>query len=191
MKTDKKKHAAETEPEVKETAAEETAEAENTEAAEPENNGTEALKAELEAAKAKCAEYLEDVKRAQADFYNYKRRNDSAKAEAYNDGVRDTLTALLPVIDNLERALEHAAASGDDGPMAEGVKMTLNQLTASFEKLGLEEVKAQGEKFDPELHNAVMRVEEGEPGCVQAVLQKGYRAKGKIIRYAMVSVTAE
>lgn len=75
--------------------------------------------------------------------------------------------------------------------MLDGVKMTLKLLMEAAGKLGLEEVPALGEKFDPELHNAVMRAEEGEPGTVLEVFEKGYRARGRIIRYAMVKVAVE
>ena len=105
------------------------------------------------------------AQRAQADFQNFKRRNQQVRADAYDDGVREALTALLPTIDNLERAVQAAQQQGEGG-LLDGVKMTLKLLMEAAGKLGLEEVPALGEKFDPELHNAVMRAEEGEPGTV-------------------------
>lgn len=134
--------------------------------------------------------YLAMAQRAQADFQNFKRRNQQVRAEAYDDGVREALTALLPTIDNLERAVQAAQQQGEGG-LLDGVKMTLKLLMEAAGKLGLEEVPALGEKFDPELHNAVMRAEEGEPGTVLEVFEKGYRARGRIIRYAMVKVAVE
>ncbi len=134
--------------------------------------------------------YLAMAQRAQADFQNFKRRNQQVRAEAYDDGVREALTALLPTIDNLERAVQAAQQQGEGG-LLDGVKMTLKLLLEAAGKLGLEEVPALGEKFDPELHNAVMRAEEGEPGTVLEVFEKGYRARGRIIRYAMVKVAVE
>lgn len=130
------------------------------------------------------------AQRAQADFQNFKRRNQQVRADAYDDGVREALTALLPTIDNLERAVQAAQQQGEGG-LLDGVKMTLKLLMEAAGKLGLEEVPALGEKFDPELHNAVMRAEEGEPGTVLEVFEKGYRARGRIIRYAMVKVAVE
>ena len=101
------------------------------------------------------------------------------------------MLAALPTIDNLERALDAAKNAGENESLINGVQMTLTQFLESMKKFGLEEVPAKGEKFDPELHNAVMREEGGEPGMVLEVLQKGYRVKDKIIRYAMVKVSAE
>ena len=134
--------------------------------------------------------YLAMAQRAQADFQNFKRRNQQVRADAYDDGVREALTALLPTIDNLERAVQAAQQQGEGG-LLDGVKMTLKLLMEAAGKLGLEEVPALGEKFDPELHNAVMRAEEGEPGTVLEVFEKGYRARGRIIRYAMAKVAVE
>ena len=134
--------------------------------------------------------YLAMAQRAQADFQNFKRRNQQVRADAYDDGVREALTALLPTIDNLERAVQAAQQQGEGG-LLDGVKMTLKLLMEAAGKLGLEEVPALGEKFDPELHNAVMRAEDGEPGTVLDVFEKGYRARGRIIRYAMVKVAVE
>lgn len=145
----------------------------------------------LETAVKQRDEYLAMAQRTQADFSNFRRRNSQARADAYDEGVRETLSALLPVIDNLERAVDAARKQEQTGPLLEGVEMTLRQLLEAGRKLGLEEVPALGEKFDPEKHNAVMRAEEGEPGMVLEVFQKGYRVKDKIIRYAMVKVAAE
>lgn len=147
--------------------------------------------AALETAVKQRDEYLQIAQRAQADFANFKRRNAQTRTDAYDDGVRETLAALLPVIDNLERALDAARQAQENGKMVEGVELTLRQLMESTGKLGLEEIPALGEKFDPELHNAVMRAEEGEPGTVLEVFQKGYRVKGRIIRYSMVKVAVE
>ena len=132
--------------------------------------------------------YKDSLLRSQAEFQNYKKRNASVRAEAYDDGVRETIFACLPAIDNLELALKHAESQGETGGVYEGVKMTLKQLTDSLGKLGLTEIPALGEQFDPELHNAVMRESGGEENVISEVFQKGYRVKDKIIRYAMVKV---
>ena len=144
----------------------------------------------LEVAVKQRDEYLQLAQRAQADFANFKRRNQLTRAEAYDDGVREMLAALLPVIDTLDRAI---AAIGEeaDTQLAEGVKMTQRQLVDAATKMGLEEIAALGEPFDPELHNAVARSNDGEPGTVLEVYDKGYRVKGRIIRYAMVKVAVE
>ncbi len=147
------------------------------------------LRAALQDAEKKRDEYLALAQRSQADYQNFKRRNSAVRTEAYDDGVRETLTAMLPVLDNLERAI--AAAESDTDPLVSGVQMTLRQMLDAMGKLGLEEVPALGEKFDPDIHNAVMRVQEGEPGTVLEVFQKGYRVKDRMIRYAMVKIAAE
>ena len=173
---------AETEPE-EATAAEEEAEAGAEDAA--------ALRAALEAAEKQRDEYLAMAQRATADYQNFKRRNGAARTEAYDDGVRETIAAILPVIDNLERAI--AAAESENSALVSGVQMTLKQMLETLTRLGLEEVPALGEKFDLDIHNAVMRAPEGEgePGRVLEVFQKGYRVKGRMIRYAMVKIAAE
>ena len=151
----------------------------------------DAARAALDAAKKERDDYLDSLKRSQADFQNFRRRNQTTRAEGYSDGVCETLLAALPTIDNLERALDAAKNAGENESLINGVQMTLTQFLESMKKFGLEEVPAKGEKFDPELHNAVMREEGGEPGMVLEVLQKGYRVKDKIIRYTMVKVSAE
>lgn len=153
--------------------------------------GVQALRDALSKAEAQRDEYLRIAQRTQADFMNYKRLNVSAKADAYDDGVRDALCALLPTVDNLERALEAAKKAGEAGALTEGVEMTLRQLSSALTKLGLNEIPALGEAFDPECHNAVVCCPGGEPGTIQEVFQKGYRARGRNIRCAMVKVAAE
>ena len=143
----------------------------------------------LEIAVKQRDEYLDSLRRTQADFQNFKRRNQTTRADAYEEGIRDTITALLPSIDNLERAI--AAAGDEKSPIVDGVKMTLNQLMDNFKRFGLEEIPAKGEKFDPELHHAVMREVGDEPDVVLEVLQKGYKVKDKVIRYSMVKVSVE
>ena len=163
---------------------------ENTE--EPVEETHQATEAEwreaLETAVKQRDEYLDSLRRSQADFQNFKRRNQTARADGSQDGLCDTITAMLPVIDNLERALD-AAQEGD--PLAEGVKMTLKMMLDALSRFGFEEVPAEGEEFDPEKHNAVMRETGDEPGKVLEVFQKGYKVKDKIIRYAMVKVATD
>ena len=140
----------------------------------------------------KCVEERDNYKdlmlRAQAEFQNFKRRNATVRTDAYDDGVRETIFAILPIIDNLDLAIKHAVQQGDEGPMVEGVKMTLKLLMEAMGKLGLEEVESEGVMFDPEKHNAIMREPGGEADMIAEVFQKGYKVKDKIIRYAMVKV---
>ena len=184
------------------TAAEEQA-TETVNAAEPateeaqqgaENQGEatiEQWQAALETAVAQRDEYRDSLRRAQADFQNFKRRNQTARADGYEDGVREAIAAMLPSIDNLERALDAADKAGVNDGLTDGVRMTLTTLLDGLKRFGFEEVPSLGEQFDPELHNAVMREAGEEPGKILEVFQKGYRVKDKIIRYAMVKVCAE
>ena len=170
-----------------ETAAEETQQA-----AENQGEATiEQWQAALETAVAQRDEYLDSLRRAQADFQNFKRRNQTARADGYEDGVREAIAAMLPSIDNLERALDAADKAGVNDGLTDGVRMTLNTLLDGLKRFGFEEVPSLGEQFDPEMHNAVMREAGDEPGKILEVFQKGYRVKDKIIRYAMVKVCAE
>ena len=151
----------------------------------------EEWQAALELAVKQRDELKDSLLRAQADFQNFKRRNQTARADGYDDGVRETIAAMLPAIDNLERALAAAEKTEGGEALAEGVRMTLNTLMESLKRFGFEEVPALGEPFDPEKHNAVMRETGDDPGKVLEVFQKGYRVKDRIIRYAMVKVSVE
>ena len=171
-----------------ETLEEAAAETPETEAAEAE--GAEAEDSVLKAAQDKAEEYLNLAQRVQADFENYRRRTKATRAEAYEDGARDFIKQLLPVVDNLERAL--AQESGDESLMT-GVKLVYKQLMEALEKRGVTVIDRAGEKFDPNLENAVMQgtSDEGEPGTVCTVLQKGYKMGDFVLRHAMVKVVAE
>ena len=150
----------------------------------------ESLTAELEKARAQCDEYLDLAQRKQAEFANYRRRTEGVRQEAYDDGRRDAIEKLLPVVDNLERAL--SAAGAEESALRDGVDMVLRQTRDALAKMGVEEIDPLGQPFDAELHNAVMQgtAEEGEPGTVCMVLQKGYRLGSRVIRHAMVKVVA-
>lgn len=149
-----------------------------------------ALTEELEKAKAQADEYLDLAQRKQAEFANYRRRTEGVRAEAYDDGKRDAIDQLLPVLDNLERALD--AAGEDESALRSGVDMVLRQMRDVLTKMGVEEINPQGQPFDAEFMNAVMQgtPEEGEPGTVCMVLQKGYKLGARVIRHAMVKVVA-
>ena len=146
----------------------------------------------LDEANAKAAEYLALAQRVQADFENFRRRNENVRADAYADGRKDTAALMLPVLDNLERAVEAAAGSSDEA-LKNGVGMVLKQMTDVYGKLDVKPIDRLGEKFDPNLENAVLQgtEDEGEPGTVCQVLQKGYRMGDKVLRHAMVKVVPE
>lgn len=144
----------------------------------------------LKHAQAQAEEYLDMAQRLQAEFENYRRRTKATRAEAYEDGARDLIKTLLPVIDNLERAVQQES---QDEALLTGVRLVYKQLTEALEKRGVSAIDRPGEKFDPNLENAVMQGDssEGEPGTVCAVLQKGYRMGDFVLRHAMVKVVAE
>jgi len=146
----------------------------------------------LEEATAKANEYLALAQRVQADFENYRRRNESIRTDAYADGRKDTAALMLPVLDNLERAVAAAAESPDEA-LKNGVEMVLKQMSDVYGKLDVKPIDRLGEKFDPNLENAIMQgtEEDGEPGTVCQVLQKGYLIGDKVLRHAMVKVVPE
>ena len=147
--------------------------------------------AELQQAKAKADEYLAMAQRVQADFENFRRRNESVRADAYEEGRRSTAGALLPVLDNLERALD--AAGEEESPLKSGLEMTLKQMRDVYARMEVTPIDRLGERFDPALENAVMQgaPEDGEPGTVCQVLQKGYMMGKQVLRHAMVKVVPE
>lgn len=147
----------------------------------------EKLREQAEASKKAADEAILDAQRLQAEFANFRKRNASVRADSIDDGIRDTVKALLPVLDNFERAFMNA----DDTPFSKGMEQIHKQLVAALEKCGLEEVEAEGQ-FDPNLHEVVMQDTESdaESGAITAVLQKGYRVKGRVVRHTMVKVKA-
>ena len=144
---------------------------------------------ELAKVSAERDEYLELVQRQKAEFANYRRRTEGIRKDAYEEGRRDTIEALLPVVDNLERALSAAA---EESPLLEGVQMVLRSMLDTLAHMGVETIDPQGAPFDAQLMNAVLQgtEEEGEPGTVCQVLQKGYKLGERVIRHAMVKVVA-
>ena len=127
------------------------------------------------------------LQRNQADFDNFRRRNASVRADSLEEGKRECIKALLPALDNFDRALQ-AEGAGDES-WREGVRLVHRQLMDSLQKLGLSEIEAEG-KFDPNVHEAVMqeKAEGRERGDILAVLQKGYRVGERIVRHSMVKV---
>ena len=190
------KDTAEEQPAAEEPAAE-------TEAAEPEHGkekgfrGARAsrreaeLKKELEQLKEErdAARGAEKDKylRLAAEYDNYRKRSQKERETVYADAKADTVLQLLPVYDNLERALK---AECSDGAFYKGVEMIMDQLMGIFAKLGVEVIQTEGQTFDPALHNAVIHVEDESLGenVVAEEFQKGFTLNGKVIRFAMVKV---
>ena len=125
--------------------------------------------------------------RLAAEYDNYRKRTAKEKESLWTDAKADTVQAFLPVYDNLERALKQDTA---DEAFKKGVEMTMNQLKEVFARLGVTEIEAQGQPFDPNLHNAVMHIEDENLGenTVAQVFQAGFMLGEKVIRFAMVQV---
>ena len=157
----------------------------------------------LEEAEDMVRKHQDDMLRIQAEMQNLRRRTEQDVEKAHKYGQERLVTELLTVIDNLERALEAAgneesegASGGDTSPdrlkaIRDGVDLTLKSLLDCFRKFSIEPIDPLGEPFDPQLHQAMATVENGnvEPNTVTAVMQKGYVLHGRVIRPAMVMVS--
>ena len=136
-------------------------------------------------AQAKMEEYKDLAQRTQADFDNYRKRNAEAVKNARLEGGNDVVLAMLPVLDTVEIAINMI----QDDATKSGVQLIQKKFQEVFAKYGVKEIEALGSEFDPNLHNAIMQVEDEEnAGKVVEVLQKGYTRDGKVIRYSMVKV---
>jgi len=147
----------------------------------------ETLQQALAEEKEKAEKYLANWQRSQADFANYKKRSEQEIGEVIEFVISALISNLLPIMDDLERALASVPAEFEESNWTEGIKLIYNKLKATLEAQGLTEIKARGEPFDPRLHEAVMQ-QEGEEGMVIEETQKGYKFKGKVIRPSLVIV---
>ena len=139
----------------------------------------------------KLEQQVEDLtdrlKRSMAEFDNFRKRTEKEKSSMYIIGAKDIIEKILPVVDNFERGLAQAT-EGD--PFAEGMEKIYKQLTTTLESLGVEPIEAVDKEFNPDLHNAVMHVEDESVGdnIIVEELQKGYTYKGFVVRHSMVKV---
>lgn len=145
------------------------------------------LESRLTEAEQKRDEYLNMAQRVQADFDNFRRRNQSVRAESFEDGAASFIKTILPVMDNLDRALQ---VESKDEALHNGVQLVQKQLMEALEKRGVSVIDRQGEIFDPKLEDAVQQAsrDEGEVGTVAQVLLKGYQMGENVLRHAMVKV---
>jgi molecular chaperone GrpE len=156
----------------------------------------EAAASELEADLARLSqleserdEYLEMLRRVQADFENYRKRVIKEQTALVDRATEGLIAHLLPVLDSFELALKNADAAGCDESVRKGIDLVYAELLGVLEKAGLSRVEAEGKPFDPNVHEAVMQDEgDGEP-VVSDVLRTGYTLKGRVLRPAMVKVT--
>lgn len=150
--------------------------------------------AENELLKKRYEKELSDWKdkytRLYAEFDNYRKRTEREKSRMFELGAGDVIEKLLPIADNFERALDALSEEEREEPFEKGVDGIYRQFRKLFSDLDVKEIEAEGKKFDPALHNAVMADEEGdaEEGTITADLQKGYTFRGSVIRHSMVKV---
>ena len=182
----KKKEAKISDEEIKDVSVEETKVEENSEEV-----IVEELKegfSEIEKVKNECKEMNEKFLRLQAEFQNFKKRTEKEKVDLYKYANEKVFADLLPLMDNIERALA-STENGTDG-IVEGLKMIKKSFDDTFDKNGLKAIEAMGAEFDPELHHAVMS-DDSEDHISEHVIdefQKGYTLNGKVIRHSMVKV---
>ena len=184
------------EPEAAEAEPEATAEGEDeavTERADetgPEAGEEDAIAADLAKARAEAESYLDDLRRLQADFDNYRKRTLREQTARTASASQALVARLLPVLDNFELAVSAAEQSRDFDRMLKGVEMVLGALREVLEGEGLVKIEAEGKPFDPERHEAVIAVEQegSEPGMVVDIVRAGYELGGKVLRPAMVKV---
>lgn len=149
------------------------------------------LAADLEIAQKEAREHLEVAQRVQAEFENFRKRQAAVQEDAIKRAGQRIVEELLPVVDNLERAIEHTVAGGDPQQLLKGVEMVQSQILGVFAKEGVDVVDPFGQPFDPTVHQAVQQREDGSvpEHTVVEVLQKGYTMGGRVVRPAMVIVS--
>jgi molecular chaperone GrpE len=183
--------------EIKKTNEEEVADSEEKDTIEQQNDQQYEANAEIENLKVQlndkatqCEEYMNKLHRTAAEFDNYKKRTAREKDALYSEAVGDAVAEFLPVIDNMERALEACCNDGDGETLKNGVEMIFKQLTDVMKKLGVEEIQCKGETFDPQLHNAVMHIDDEayDDNVIIEEFQKGYKIKDRVLRHSMVKV---
>ena len=150
----------------------------------------DAIAADLDKARAEAESYLDDLRRLQADFDNYRKRTLREQTARAASASQALVARLLPVLDNFELAVSSAERSRDFDRMLKGVEMVFGELREVLEAEGLVRIEAEGKPFDPERHEAVIAVEEEdtEPGMVVDIVRAGYELRGKVLRPAMVKV---
>ncbi len=135
-------------------------------------------------------ELTDRLRRNMAEFDNFRKRTEKEKSAMFEIGAKDIIERILPVIDNFERGLNSMPEDAKGSPFAEGMEMIYKQLLKNLEEAGVEPIRAQGQPFDPNFHNAVLHVEDENLGenVVAQELQKGYLYRGSVVRHTMVQV---
>ena len=134
---------------------------------------------------------LEDKRvRQLAEFENFRKRSEKEKSQMFEMGAKNVVEKMLPVIDNFERGLLAVAEEDKESPFVQGMELVYKQMLTAFDALGVKPIDAVGKEFDPNLHNAVMHVEDDQFGEneISQELQKGYKYRGTVVRHSMVQV---
>lgn len=173
-------------------ASEEDVEAVEGEVEDAQETGEKQVEAAAEELDERLEAALDQYKRLFAEFDNYRKRTEVEKSDMYASGVRKTVEKILPVLDNFERGLAAVPESDRANAAYTGMDMIYKQLVKVLADMGIEPIDAEGKEFDPNFHNALLQVESDElpSGTVAQVVQKGYTYKGKVIRFASVTVVA-
>ena len=188
---------AESKVEEQATAEEANTEADTEKSAKSEKKKTKKLEGEITELKRMLDEKNKEVSelndkylRLCAEYDNFRRRTAKEKESVYADACCDTLEQILPVLDNLERAAQYNTEDSAETPMGKGLELTLKSFAETLSKLGVAEIEALGKDFDPNVHNAVMHVEDENAGenTVVEVFMKGYAKGDKVLRHSMVKV---
>ena len=163
---------------------------ENQEAETRENEAKEAKDAKKDPKDAQIEELQDRLKRQMAEFDNFRKRTEKEKAAMYEIGAKDIIEKILPVLDNFERGLAAMPEDEKGSSFAEGIEKIYKQFVKTLEDAGVESIEAVGKQFDPNLHNAVMHVEDEKYGEneIAMELQKGYKYRGSVVRHSMVQV---
>lgn len=145
-----------------------------------------------EAFKAQIGELQDKVMRQMAEFENFRKRTEKEKTAMYETGAKSVIEKILPVVDNFERGLAMVPEESKEEPFVDGMNKIYRQLMTELENLGVKPIDAVGQEFNPDLHNAVMQVEndELESGTVAQELQKGYMYRDSVVRHSMVAVVS-
>ncbi len=157
---------------------------------EKEGTESEAKKAKKDPKDAQIEELQDRLKRQMAEFDNFRKRTEKEKSAMYEVGAKDIIEKILPVLDNFERGLAAVPEDEKGSSFAEGIDKIYKQFVKTLEDAGVETIEAVGQQFDPNLHNAVMHVEDEKFGEneVAMELQKGYKYRGSVVRHSMVQV---
>lgn len=191
MDEELKKEAAQAETDAgEEVKTGETKEGEDKESTVKETDEAEDGREKKDKKDLQIEELNDRYRRTMAEFDNYRKRTDKEKSAMYEIGVKDVIEKILPVVDNFERGFKALTDEEKASPFADGMDRVYKQLMKVFEEIGVKEIEAVGNEFDPNFHNAVMHVEDENFGenTVCEEFQKGYTYRESVVRHSMVKV---